>query len=100
MINLVETLFYPSVAHAYFLTQNSFRQDWMIAAGLAPLADTIVKRELKKARSESSTFDKMAGSKSLRVGATIAVGLAMSDGPLPFGDVAAATVLIGFGLYQ
>ena len=51
----------------------------------------------KKIKGAQHTF---AGGKMVRRGLTIAAALAAADGPLPFGDVAAAGFLIVGGTYM
>jgi hypothetical protein len=83
---------------------NVYKQIWLEEVGL--YATGVLARSDPHLQNthvaEQNTLKKMVGSGSLRTSQVIALGAAVAwaDGPLPIGDVIAATGLAAFGAYM
>jgi len=64
------------------------------------LADEMIGDSYSVSRGVKGAQKARTGTTMVRRGLTIAVALAAMDGPLPFGDVAAAAFLVGGGAYM
>ena len=83
---------------------NAYKQIWLEEVGLYATGAIARSDPLLQHTdvAEQNTFKKMVGSGSLRTSQVLALSAAVAwaDGPLPIGDVIAATGLAAFGAYM
>ena len=90
------------------MNENPYKQAWRETAGLKNIYDRESRLKHRQhlqmkynphGKTFVEAFKEQSGRVSIQTGLAIAGGLAIADGPLPFGDMAAAGALVGYGLW-